>query len=378
MALVALGAGRAQSVTAYPPRTDLRHVTLGTDSATAPLAGGGTAELTLDAALQDASQRLLAKASPIAGAVVAVSPRSGRVLAWAERRRGPSQDSVILDEQAPVASLFKVVTTAALLESHAVSPGDEVCTIGGLRSIERRHLEPARGKGAQCDRFDHALGHSRNAVFAQLVTRHLAREDLLKMGGLFGFNGRVPFDVPANMGRLAVPYNDLAFARTAAGFENSSLTPLGAAYLGCVVASGGRALRLRIVARAGSYQAPEEAEVVGRVVSPETASALTRMMEVTVHSGTAREAFTDDTGASFLRSIRVAAKTGTLKPRADAPTTSWFVGFAPSRRPEIVVSVLLENGTSFRRHAKEVGRDVLRAWFSGRQGVTHPLLDALE
>jgi cell division protein FtsI/penicillin-binding protein 2 len=48
---------------------------------------------------------------------------------------------------------------------------------------------------------------------------------------------------------------------------------------------------------------------------------------------------------------------------------SWFIGFAPSRQPEIVVSVMLENGPVWRRKAKQVARDFLRGYFQDRPGV---------
>jgi cell division protein FtsI/penicillin-binding protein 2 len=79
---------------------------------------------------------------------------------------------------------------------------------------------------------------------------------------------------------------------------------------------------------------------------------------------------------SVLRDIRVAAKTGTLKPFATAPTTSWFVGFAPSRRPEVVVSVMLNNRDVWRSKANEVARDLLLGYFAGRglRGIEDPLI----
>jgi penicillin-binding protein A len=58
--------------------------------------------------------------------------------------------------------------------------------------------------------------------------------------------------------------------------------------------------------------------------------------------------------------------------------TSWFVGFAPSRSPEIVVSVMLENGPTYRRKANELARDLLRTYFRahGRaQTVTDPFVE---
>jgi cell division protein FtsI/penicillin-binding protein 2 len=113
------------------------------------------------------------------------------------------------------------------------------------------------------------------------------------------------------------------------------------------------------------------------VIEPETARTLARMMEVTVHSGTSLDAFTDETGRSYLPGVRIAGKTGTLKPSGHSETTSWFIGFAPSRKPEIVVSVLLSNGPVWHQKAKNVARDVLRAYFSGRgqSQITAPLDD---
>ena len=103
---------------------------------------------------------------------------------------------------------------------------------------------------------------------------------------------------------------------------------------------------------------------------------LRRMMEFTVHSGTSLEAFSDPGGRSYLGGTRVAGKTGTLRPNVNGPTTSWFIGFAPSRAPELVVSVMLDNSPVWRRKANHVARDVFRAYFSEAPGVTHPFASA--
>jgi cell division protein FtsI/penicillin-binding protein 2 len=359
---------------AGPPAVDLRQIRVDGQGARAPIAGGGYARLTLDAELQQAAARLLAQARPSAGAIIAIDARSGHLLAWAEQRPSRSAPSLATNALAPAASVLKIVTTAALLERSHLSPELPVCISGGLRRVDREHLDAPRSGRATCAPFGMALGHSRNAAYAQLVTRYLLRDDLVEMAARFGFNERVPFDVHALTGKLDVPYNDLAFARTATGFRGSTLSALGAAHMASIIASGGRASELRIVQSAGDYRAPDEKRLLHRVIDARTARALTRMMEVTVHSGTCRDTFSDETGRSFLPGMRVAAKTGTLQPAPHADTTSWFVGFAPSRAPRIVVSVLLSNGPVWHRKAKAVGRDVLRAYFAahGYRGVTPP------
>lgn len=358
-----------------PPRVRLEQASVRRDVVVAPTPGGGLAELTLDPTLQTAAKRLITRARPEEGAIVVVDVRSGAVLAWAEQRRRGAPRDVALAAYAPAASVFKLVTTAALFEHGRAAPSDVVCTVGGDRGIEREHLDPPRGPGARCETLVQALGHSRNAAFAQLATRHLLRTDLLETAECLGFNGNVPFDWPVPLGRLTVPYNDLEFARAATGFRGSTLSPLGGAYLATIVARGGSGLRLHVVRRAPGYEAPASFPPLERVLDATTAHRLARMMEVTVHSGTARRSFSDERGRSLLPGVRVAGKTGTLQAAGRETTTSWFVGFAPSRRPEIAVSVLLQNGRIWHRRAAEVARDVLRAYFHerGRPGISDPV-----
>ncbi|MES1186096.1 MAG: penicillin-binding transpeptidase domain-containing protein [Myxococcales bacterium] len=336
---------------------------------------------TLDPNLERTADRLLRLAKPVEGAIVALDPRTGRVLVFDALTSGAGELEVLTQARMPAASLFKVVTTTALFESTSISPQDPVCINGGVHGIERRHLEPARGPGSQCGPFAWALGHSKNAVFAQLATRLLTRDDLLKTAERLGFNSKLLLDdgeQQAELGRLSVPYNDLEFARAAAGFQGSSLSPLGAAYLMTLIARGGAPVGLRL--HEATEAAPEATPLPAAApFSARTAQRLTRMLEVTVETGTSRGAFTAPDGKRYLPGIRVAGKTGTLRPEPSEDTmTSWFVGFAPSRNPEIVVSVMLVNGHTYRRKANALARDLLRTYFRAHghaQTVTDPFTE---
>lgn len=353
------------------PEVDLARKRVLDDAVVAPLRSGGTAELTLEPDAQRDAERLLDAARPRAGAILLADLRTGRLLAWAERSKNGSE---AVTARAPAASVFKLVTTAALFERSDIGPSERVCIAGGTHGIERRHLDPPRSGDVRCAPFFQALGHSKNAAYAQLATHRLLRQDLVEVAERFGMNQNVPFDFPVPVGTLRVPYGDLDFARAAAGFEGSRLSPLGGLYLAAVVANGGLAPRLRIVAHAGDYTAPDGLETTGRVLGSTTAHRLSRMMEVTVEGGTAYSAFHDDLGHPLLPGVRVAGKTGTLKPSDSDGAASWFVGFAPSRSPRVAVSVLLENGPVWRRKAAEVARDVLRSYFAARgvRGVMPP------
>jgi penicillin-binding protein A len=332
-----------------------------------PLAG-----TSIDRELEGEVGHLLAAANPVAGAVLVVHAPTGRILAWQEYRRDRARSpSLVTRALAPSASVFKIVTSVALLERGGVTPDEKVCVHGGEHAIQREHLERSRDPRAVCRRFDEALGFSVNAVFARLVTERLMHRDLLEVAGALGFDRPLDFELPAEVGSLRAPYDDLGFARAAIGARGTRLSVLGAAHLLYTIARGGLAPRMTLRAPAPDA-ATDTPAAPPRLMSARAATQLSRMLEVTVHSGTSLGAFTDEHGDNYLGDIRVAGKTGTLQADAAAPMTSWFAGFAPSRRPEVVVSVLLQNGRVWRTKANALARDVLRVYFKDRRGVTPP------
>jgi len=366
---------------------DLDRMALRGDHFVAPLASGSEARLTVDPELQQVASKVLDTANAVRGGMVVIDARTGKVLVWAERRRDGHHHQVLSTSRVPAASVFKLVTTAALFETTSITPKDEVCISGGMHGIERRHLDAPHGDATECAPFHYAIGFSKNAVFAQLATHRLLRSDLVDTAAALGFNGLVPFELEVPVGTLEVPYGDLEFARAAAGFQGSTLSPLGGAFLASVIAHGGEATRFHITEPTTSEVDPDGAELErsahvvardDRVLKPLTAERMRRMMEVTVRSGTCRHAFTDDSGHRYLGNIRVAGKTGTLRPEANEGMTSWFIGFAPADKPEIIISVMLENGAVWRRKSNELARDFMRSYFHahGHPSISDPFAPA--
>lgn len=331
---------------------------------------GRTWPLTLRPSLQRSARRTLANSRPEAGALAAIDVRSGKVLALAEWPARASNDQSLLLRSLPAASLFKLVTSAALIEQAHVSPEQMVCTQGGQHRVQAENLLPPAEGVANCGRFFEALAYSRNAVFAQLAHRYLKPEDLENFADRFGFGSPLPLEARVEFGSFASSDEPLGFAQAASGFVGSTLSPLGAAYLAYVIANQGRTGRLQLleVPQDGPGTAPPFA-----AIQPETAAVLHRMMELTVRRGTSWRAFHDTQGHAYLPRVSVAGKTGTLDD-SDA-TLSWFIGFAPSQHPEIAVSVLLRNGALWRRKANEVARDWLREYF-GQPTRNHAIANA--
>jgi len=150
--------------------------------------------LTVDISMQRAAHQMLASIRPEAAALVAIQYATGRVLVLTEWPTATSRnESILLGRQFPAASVFKIVTTAALVEHAHISQERSVCTEGGVHSIGAEHLLTPHSGIVQCRPFAEALGFSRNAVFAQLANQYLKPEDLENYADRFGFGSALPW-----------------------------------------------------------------------------------------------------------------------------------------------------------------------------------------
>lgn len=330
------------------------------------LPGNRRARLTLDPEIQERALDVLRRSKAIEGAAVVLGV-DGRVLAMAgvrDSEKGPRSDYTLpVSVWAPAASVFKLVTAAALLEA-GVKTRTEVCYRGGLRSVERTHLRSDKSRGARCGDLGLGVAKSQNAIIANLAHNHLDKTGLAKTARRLGFGAAPDFAIDVEANRLQIPDDDLERARVAAGFWSSELSPLGGAMVASAIATGGVAINPRIV-EAVVHEGGEIPVLPGsstRVLPEKVAAALTRMMTATCDRGTAYKGFHDRKGRPFLNGAAVAGKTGSLS--VSRPTYkgySWFVGFAPADNPKVVISVLLANPETWTLKAHTAARLILEA-----------------
>jgi penicillin-binding protein A len=358
---------------------DLLHLEVRSERVIAPIPPGREAELTLDPALQRAAMSQIARYRMPEVGLLMMDVRTGRLLVYASGVTGSDPFDVNIRAEPPAASVFKVVTGAALVELAGLRATTEQCYHGGKSRISAEELQDNPARDKWCSTLAQAMGRSINVVFGRLAQKHLKPEDLERMGGAFGFGSPVPFAVKNDAPRLKVPENSVDFARTAAGFWNTTLSPLAAVCLGQTIASRGVSLEPVIVDRVLErghvvWQYDTKPTVLRRAVKPETANELTRMMSETVENGSARVAFHDSKGEPYLPGIGVAGKTGTLSDNEADRHYTWFVGFAPTDQPEIAVAALVVNNPTWQIKAPLMARNLLRSYFAkaGRKGVTMP------
>lgn len=332
----------------------------------APLADGRKAILTLDPKLQKTAEALLDQAKAPRGAIVAMTP-DGKILALAGRRteepKGGSDGKhdwhLAVDVWAPAASVFKLVTATALVAA-GVDPDEKIGYHGGIRSVVESNLKDDK-RDSNKESLLYGVAHSNNAIVGKLAYQHLDPTKLEAVAHDIGLGGAIPASLalPASFAELALPHEkNVDFARAAAGFAGSRLSVLGGALLAATFADNGNQPMPRLIASiAGADVATPTPH---RVVAEEVAKAVSRMMVGTCNFGSAAKTF------GKRAKVTVAGKTGTL-----ATTTpfymehSWFVGYAPADKPQIVVSVLLGNPENWHLRGHEAARRMIDASLNG-------------
>jgi peptidoglycan glycosyltransferase len=332
----------------------------------------GTAVLSLVPGLQEHVAKILKRYKVPFGAVVALEPSTGRVLAYVSHSSAdPQAGDLARDPTPPSASVFKVITAAALLDA-GVGPDRRVCYGGGMRKLVEADLvdDPARDR--HCLTLRDALGYSANAVFAKLADRHLEPRTLERYASAFGFGHSLPFDARTRPSPMEVPSDRVEFARTAAGFWHMYMSPLHGALIAATIANRGvmpRAYMIdKVVDASGRDLRVRQPTAFRSVIPSSTARVLGRMMTRTVTHGTARRAFFDPQGRAFLPGLQVAGKTGSLTREQPFRAYSWWVGFAPVDRPCIALAALVVNSPRWRIKASYLARETLRYYLIEKKG----------
>jgi peptidoglycan glycosyltransferase len=354
------GASTAKAVPAQPTSVDaidLDKITRDGDHYVAPLADGRKATLTLDPDLQELAEKLLNESRAPKGAIVVMST-DGKLLALAGRRteepkgstKGTFDWRLATEVWAPAASIFKLVTATALVKA-GVDPDEKVCFHGGLRSVLEHNLKDDK-RDNRCETLAYGVAHSQNAIVGKLAFQKLTGKTLQEEAAALGWTSTLD-TFKGTFGELALPETqDLELARAAAGFQGAKLSVLGGALLAATFAADGEQPMPQIIASIDGK--PVVAQPARRAITSEQAQAVAKMMAGTCDSGSASKTF------QRRKKVSVAGKTGTLA--TSSPyfmEHSWFVGFAPTDKPQLVISVLLGNPESWHLKGHEAAKRLI-------------------
>jgi peptidoglycan glycosyltransferase len=326
---------------------------------------GGTVELTLDPATQEAAAAALGNRR---GAVVALNPKTGAILALVtspsfdpnllavhdgttlnnnDRKLTSDPAKPLLDRATeltyPPGSTFKLITAAAALSSGKYTPDTQIDAPNILQLPQStKTLSNFGGEtcsGTQRESLLDALRTSCNTAFARLGL-NLGATALSDQAKKFGFDSTID-GFPLRQVASVFPdnINLPQTALSAIGQFDVRTTPLQMAMVAAAIANGGKEMKPYVVKQT---LAPDLSTLqttvpqqMAQPINGNVAAELTTMMIAVVNGGTGVNA--------ALPGIQVAGKTGTAQNAVGQAPHSWFVGFAPADNPEVAVCVFVEN-----------------------------------
>jgi peptidoglycan glycosyltransferase len=332
--------------------------------------------LTIDPALQDAALQIFRNREVPYAAAVMLDVRDNSVLVMAgHSSMDPQVDpmEIVASAWAPAASVFKLVTSAALLETGNVNAGTQVCFSGGLHGITDDELRDDPARDTQCESLSSAVAHSYNLVIGKLAMAHLGQDQLAQVAKTFLFESDIPFEFNVERSPAHIPSDPKERAKVAAGFWNIDMSPIHGALLASIFARGGMVQPPHVIAQVlgpdGTDLTPALAKPE-RVISRDISDAIGAMMAATTTNGTARISFRDGQGNDYIQGVHVAGKTGSLTgKRAPSLNYNWFIGFAPADRPEIAFAVLLANEPAWRIKAHYAARRLVQLYLERRDAI---------
>ena len=356
---------------------------------------GTDVRLSLDVQLQRAAETSLATSLASAhasrGAVVAMDPRDGSILALVS---WPSYDNNLFTGSVsstayralienpdhpmmprawsgtyPSGSTIKPVIALAGLAEGVISPKTTVLSVGGIQ-IGPWFFPDWKAGGHGTVNVRSAIAWSVNTFFYYLGGGYnqfigLGVDRLTEWMRKFGLGSKTGIDIPGESAGFVPSQEWKEKTKSERWFIGDTynlsigqgdllVTPLQVASYTATIANGGHPvtphLKMDDTRRSVSTSTT--------IAPPEAVQTVRLGMRDTVVYGSGR--------ALAALPIPVAGKTGTAQWRSDKPNHAWFTSFAPFEKPEIVVTVLLEEGVEGSSTAVPVARDVLNAWIATR------------
>ena len=311
--------------------------------------------LTIDNTLQSHVERVLHRAqtrwAAQSATAVVLDPQTGGILAlavepgfdandypevarWEEERL---RNRAVTDTYEP-GSTFKVVTVGGVLETNVVSPTTKFRLPYEI-PVADRLIHDAEPRKTETMTVSEILTRSSNVGVVTLA-QQLQRDGLTDWIHRFGFGRKTGIDFPGESRGIVLPpdeWSGSTIGNVPLG-QGIAVTPVQMAAAYGAIANEGVWLQPHLVDRVEGKGRVEPEE--RRVLSEETTRELQRMLRGVVREGTGTTA--------QVSGYRVAGKTGTAaKPDpsggySDTRYVASFVGFAPAKRPELVVLVTVD------------------------------------
>ncbi|MEM7358597.1 MAG: penicillin-binding transpeptidase domain-containing protein [Pseudomonadota bacterium] len=310
---------------------------------------------------------------PDYAAFVAMDVDSGAILNLTSFIKADEQwDNLVMRSDYPAASVFKMITAAAGIDTGKVSPSSVIPFNGKSTTLYKNQvLNHKKNKWTRTPTFKESFAKSVNPVFGRIGVFELGANKLREYAARFGFDRQLQsdFDLPQSKVGLALD-NNWEIAEAASGFTRDiTLSPIHAAQMAAIVANDGEMVTPYMVESVTSlageplYQASEPEQDV-RVISQSTAQQMRDLMKETTRIGSARKSFSGLNRYKVYKGMEIGGKTGSLTGYSPRGRHDWFVGYAEKDGKRVAYASLIVNKEKWYVRSAYVARQFIYHYFS--------------
>lgn len=268
--------------------------------------------------------------------IVVMEPATGRILAMVSFDKRHTGKNPCADNIFPAASVFKIVTAGAAIETCGFGPNKELTFNGSKYTLYKSQINDRTTRNTNRISFKDSFAQSINPVFGKIGSHQLGSKVLDRYATAFGFNHRITFELELPPSEITVENNPFRLAELASGYNrDTSLSPVhGALIAASILNEGGMpepSIVDRIIDRRGTVLYENRPSSIGKTLTPGACQKIYQFMEGTVHSGTGKKAFRGFEKNRTLSKLRIGGKTGSMDNRARDARIDWFVGFAEEK-----------------------------------------------
>ncbi len=314
--------------------------------------------------------------------IVILNPVTGKILSMVNWDKTNPKYNVCAQGQFPAASIFKIVTAAAAIESCNFDANKRLSFSGNKYTLYKSQLKEQDSRSANWITFSEAFAKSINPVFGKIGANLLKKDLLERYASEFGFNRPIAFELPLGQSEILISNEPYALAEIASGFNRrTTISPIHGALIVGAVTNGGTLMEPFIIERieddAGRTIYTGKAHPVAQTISKQAAGILKEMMTGTISSGTCMKTFRGRQKDQILSRLSIGGKTGSIDNAARDARLDWFVGYAQEKKSgesPIVVSVVVAHekyiGVRASQYARMIFTQYFQNYFSTKQNVT--------
>ena len=306
-------------------------------------------------------------------AMVALDPETGKVLSMASYDHKNPSNNTCLSTEYPAASIIKIITASAAIETCGLSPISYLNFTGSRYTLYKRQLEDTSGRYTNTISFKDSFAQSVNPVFGKIGSQFVGKQVLEKYANAFGFNHPIIFEAPLPVSPINLTDDPYKLAEIACGFNRDThLSPLHAALLSGTIVNNGQLIEPTIVEQivdeTGKVIYAGKSIPSRQVIKPETSTVVKELMATTITDGTSRKSFQGFSSDPVLGHLNIGGKTGSIYNNRHDVRFDWFVGFAEDKngQQKLAVSVLVGHEKYIGTKASYYARMTMKHYFGNQ------------